>query len=356
MKKIEIIVAAFVMALLLCPVGSVAQQSSQATDGSLSSLKVGLLPLGNLTNKNNAYKLATDYLQTALQKQRIDYVSSEELRPTLRKYRIRSQGKLSLVDAVKIRKEREIDLFLLGSVDIYQTRGIPEFAISLRLITADDMIIRAAITVANSGRDFESLFGSGLIDDIDELAKRVIDRAVVELFMSTEHNKVRTGNFTGNLICIIPYENITKNRYAGQITTNWLISELVANNRLVIEPGSVERLLRPYGGSPVGSISLPHLRLLFDSLSVKQVLTGQVDLFKLSRGSSPNSFPAFAFGARLLNAETGTIISAFDAEANGSQSETIFQLGRRYALGKLVTNTLQQMLNSFERRMIAYED
>ena len=87
-----------------------------------------------------------------------------------------------------------------------------------------------------------------------------------------------------------------------------------------------------------GQIDLATLRVLHDSFAVDYGLTGVVDRMKPARGDLTLAAPDLAFGARLIEADTGHLRTAWEIQRNGTDGETFLGFGRVHSLGQLVSD------------------
>ncbi|MDF1545819.1 MAG: hypothetical protein P1R58_12060 [bacterium] len=326
----------------------------EVTDQSLPAAigKVAVLPLENLTDSDVKYQYVVEQMQLALEGSGIDFVSTKQIRPFLREHRIRSRGSLSIRDARLLRDELAVDYMLVGSIDLIRDMDIPEFSLSLRLLSGDDVLIKSAVSVSASGHDYTRLFDVGTVEDIDKLVELVAANAVKQLLESLQKQAARSNVSGGGRWAVIPLDNTSRNRRAGMIVANWLVSDLVNNGYQVVEPGAIQQLFQKNGGPAVGGIDLRRSRLLYDSLGILYILTGEVDLFKPASGLLTSSTPELVFGTRVCDSQSGLVVATFESDIDGDQFETVFGMGRYYAMGKLAPRALKKMQDYFEKSLV----
>ena len=315
--------------------------------------RVAILPLGNLTESDTYYQLTVDGVQRTLEDLGIDFISSEEVRPVLREFRIRSRGKISQVDASLLKEKLGIDLVLSGSIDLLREADIPEFSLSLRLISPDEITIRAAVTVSASGRDYTRLFDVGTIEDISQLIGLISRDAVERLFERLQSKNVANTQ-PDKRWAVLAFDNGSKNRHAGQILANWLISDLVTSGYQIVEPGSIDRLFRSNGGEAIGGIDSRRARLIYDSLGITCIITGEVDKFSPAIGLLETSVPGLAFGARVSDSRSDLVVASFECTTDGDDYESILGMGRYHSIGKLANRTFDNMRKWLENSTINY--
>lgn len=340
-----------IVTLLICAPVSRAD-STMTTPTVVPGLKTALLSPANYTDDNRAFDLTVDAIYANLTALNIEFVSHDQLRPILRRHRIRSSGRIAPADAEIIRREVGADLLLTGSIDFCRRGDNPEFGLSLRLVSPHDMIVRSAVSSASSAGGF-GFFGTGRIDDLDSLAVKVVSEAVTKLYAPLLEPDAKVVAPSARAV-VLPFDNIADNRQAGFIVANWLLTELVERGYSVVEPGAAyEQTVA--GGFPVGAIDYQQLARLRQVLQVDFVITGEVDRFKSARSGSPSAKPEFEFGARIIDAASGRILAAHSAELDGAETELAFGLRRCYTLGGLLRRAFKDSMTRFQSKMTEYE-
>jgi hypothetical protein len=212
----------------------------------------------------------------------------------------------------------------------------------VRLIDVEQMRIIAAVSVAATGEDFAGLFGIGRLSVAEEVAERLIEKLFEQLSRDLDSASRRQPAVKdSHRLAVVPFDNTTDTRYAGEVVSAMLISGLVKDGFEVLEPGLVEEVM--LGDQVVlrGEIHLPLLRKLAAEHQLDFVVTGRVEGFSPQRGLVQETHPEIEFGARQLDASTGKILTTYDASTTGADSETILGLGRCHSLGQLVARSLK---------------
>ncbi|MEE8577640.1 MAG: hypothetical protein V3T31_10330 [candidate division Zixibacteria bacterium] len=315
----------------------------------MSRQKTAILPLRDFTNNTDAVKVATLALHAALAEYGIDYVTAEQLRPTMRRNRIRVAGQISQKDSRAIIGASETELLMVGSIDLYDDGERSQFGMAIRLVSPAEMTVISAASHAASADEFVGLFGLRKIDNFDSLVETVIRVLLDRLYSPTlRFNSKAQSLVRGRPIIVLPFDSFDENRFAGVILSTWILPELCRRGYTVVEPGYVRELTLPMGGMPVGSIDRPRMELLRKELNARLIITGAVDWFRPIRGSSLEAKPELRFGARVIDAETGSLLTAVNSERDGAESEIAFRLGRSYSLGELMSQSLHDMMDRFE--------
>ncbi len=346
-----------VLATLL--IAAVAIDGSLAETGGVldatTGLRTAVLPLKDYTDNSNAQEPIVNAIYTSLAERGIEFVAPEELRPILRRNRIRAAGSVSPSDAAAIGRAVGVDILLVGSIDFYRDAQNLECGLSLRLVSPSSMTILSSVSLAATAQGQIGLFGTGAPDSISDLIPMVAEKIIGELYAPLLNPGQDKPNANAAIrTVVLPFENISKDRHAGKIAANWLLSELVGAGYSVIEPGAVIDLTLPNGGSPVGEIDYPRLQLVREKLSADVVVTGEVDRFRSARSLSLASKPELEFGLRLTDAATGVVAAIHNAEHDGGESETIFGLGRCHSLGLLLQSALKNALHRLQPTLTNY--
>jgi hypothetical protein len=318
--------------------------------GTPDNWKIAVLSPLNHTESREAYAQTVKLLDSFLVMHQLNIVTAEELRPTLRRYRIRSTGQISVEDADIIRQNGGITTILIPSIDFYSPSSYnPEFGLSLRVVRPDRMQVIGAVSVSSTGMDHVRLFGVGKIEEIDSLISWVINKAVNDLLEQLDrmsHEEILYSKT--KRIAVIQFNNLSDTRKAGSIVANWTIANLIKRGLVVIEPGAVAEIASILGDLPVGGIDQLRLKSIAWMYELDYIITGQVDKLQLARGNSKTATPSLEFSARLLEAETARIASTFHCEATGADGHVVFGLGKVRSAGSLLSKKLDKMLDEFK--------
>jgi TolB-like protein len=312
------------------------------------SRTVAVLPFVNNTAGDKMKTMIEPLIYSRLHEFGWDFITSEELRKTLRKYRIRSGGGLSASDTFKIKEELQVNFLLNGSYDVFIDQEIPEAAFSMRLIDVGEMKIVRAVSVASSGEDFTGLFGIGRVKSTDILLAKLVEKAFEGFEQSPADDRKRCDtDLTKISFAVVPFDNISANRKAGDIVNSIFLSELISVCADVKEPGVIVSVFRAENRLPRGEIDYTLLAQMRDELNIDYVITGTVENFNPGRADVDGSSPEIQLGGRLIDAKTGRIISIYGRSRRGSDSETFFKLGSCYSLGKLSQEVIKSLVRDF---------
>lgn len=106
-------------------------------------------------------------------------------------------------------------------------------------------------------------------------------------------------------VAVLPLENLTGDRYAGERVRELLNVEISAQGFFeVVEPGEVNRVLRKQSITNVAELGPAETAALGQALNVQGLLVGTVMDFEERRAGS-FAMPEVSMSLRLLDAETG---------------------------------------------------
>ena len=312
---------------------------------------IAVMPFANYSGESKAEELFIPTILNRIDGKEFKVIGPTELRPTLRKYRIRPSGTISAADAAIIADELKVDFLLLGSFDIFIENDIPEAGFSMRLLDIENMRLFWAASEAASGNDFTGLFGIGQIKQTDKLVHRLVKKAFKKFdkhFNAYIKEKVSTPP-AAPIFAMVTFDNLSGRRYAGEIMSNILLTELISRGKIVVEPGTVRELLRSRNSAPRGGIDHELMSELQRSLGVDFVLTGSVNHFKPGIAGVESAAPEIEFGGRCLDSESGRIIAAYEYYRLGSDSDALLSFGSPRALGKLSQKVINDFLNKLDK-------
>lgn len=304
--------------------------------------RLGVLPLANYSGRMEAIEVLVPGIYERVQATGVKFLTAEDLRPLLREYRIRSIGRIGAGGAVLIRWKTGVNYLLLGSIDIYDDQSL-EVGISLRILNARTLTLVKATSVAAAAEDYTGFFDIGRVTDIKVVADRVLDKAFEDLGwpLLTPRKPVPPD---ATHIAIIPFENMSEMPQANAIMENIILSNLLAEGYVTMEPGIVNEVFLMRRTMARGQIDLATLAFLHDTYSLDVAVTGVVGFMQPARGDLTLNVPSLAFGARLLDADTGHLRAAWDIRREGSDGEWLLGFGRTSSLGQLGSEAARKLI------------
>lgn len=338
--KIAILLAAAVL-LLGPPVarGAFPIRTEAGTDNAV------LLSFTNHTDEQTAPDTIRSMVRRGIQARGIHCVPDSVLRPILRKYRIRVAGLgVGPENARRIGSEAEAGSLVLGSVDIWRGGDDPEVGISLRIVRIRDMRIVGAASVGAMGSDFTRVFGFGRVGRIEDLASRVVRKALEDLDGSTTPDPAEGRAGGKPRVALVTFDNLSTESHGGEIVTSILLSRMVQAGYDVLEPGVMNEIFLRSGENPRGEIDYALMRTLVDSTGERIFVTGAAQTLAPTTGSE--GVPRFEFGARGIDGRSGRILFALERTADGRDSQTLLRLGRIRSLTRLVVRAIEPVIEA----------
>jgi hypothetical protein len=107
-------------------------------------------------------------------------------------------------------------------------------------------------------------------------------------------------------VVVLPFENFSGDKHAGEKMRRVLISELVLRGFNVIEPGEITRILRTLKVRSLNSISTEDIREMGKELNVETLVMGSVGTYGISKGVSV-SYPEISIHLMIVNTVSGGI-------------------------------------------------
>ncbi len=313
---------------------------------------IAVLQFANYSGSSKAPAAVMHQIYKQLEQHHLKYVPQADLRSVLRKYRIRSIGSVNRRDVLNIKKSTIINRIILGSINIYESQKNPEISISIRIIDTDQLSIITAGTISATGSDFEKMFGLNKIGSVELLLEKVVDDLFSNLVEKLKnYNNLSIDNNVSHIVAIVPFDNISEKKYAGLITSNILLSNLIRKGFKVIEPGIIKEYMLRNKRVLRGEIDLKTLEQFNTELNIDLLITGSVEHFKLARSIRQ---PELEIGARALDADNGRIIIMFNDSRKGNDSETIFGFGKINSMGNLIAKSFDKYLHKLESKSEKY--
>jgi TolB-like protein len=337
--------ASLVLALLaaVLSAGPASAQAPAAADTSGNGRPLlAILPFANNTGDPDAAEIFVPALHGALGRSRVTYLTAASLRPLLREQRIRSRGWIGRRGAEIIAAETGVRYLLLGSWDVLRRDGNVEAGFSLRVLDLESMALVAGLSRGGTGEDSVGWLDLGRVDDVATLTDTLLVRAVSDLVPFPPAPQVQRSWRGCNHLAVIPFDNFSETRHAGDVVTNILLSRLLAEGYFVVEPGFVRELGIAREAVVKGGVDRASARAIEEALGACRVVTGAVDVFEPARGDPSLSIPRIEVGLRVTSSASGNLYMIRNLQAAGDDKQSVFRLGRVYALSTLADKLLER--------------
>ncbi len=315
---------------------------------------IAVLPFANYSGSAKSEIMGDSLIYRILQDQGWDVIPRDFLRDVLRKHRIRARSGVSGDQVSTVGRELSARFFLFGSYDIYIEKDIPEVGVSIMVIDADKRRILSARSDAASGEDFAGLLGIGRMSSIDELFAKVVSSSLAGYTPARiDSLTAEAGKEFRGRVAVVPFDNLSSERYAGQVVSSILVSELIVSGWDVALPGDVFHLFRANNRIPHGEIDIDLASQLENRLGAVGVITGSVLNFVPGVAGVDGSTAEVEINCRLIDSGTGRILSTACVDSKGSDSESLFRSGTCYSLGNLARKTITNLIEKLTEERIA---
>lgn len=148
-------------------------------------------------------------------------------------------------------------------------------------------------------------------------------------------------------VAVLPLDNLTNERYAGEIVRQVVISELLASGLVdVIVPGEVIAAIDKMGSKSISSLTEEQIKTLGSSLKVQAVIFGSVGKFGEVRVGNISA-PEISITLMMADTSSGSIVwsatrtsggAGFMARHFGARSDTMSE-----SVLKVVRETLRTL-------------
>lgn len=326
-----------VMLLAFLPATVGAAEESTADFGELLRL-----PLANRSGSSLAAGPTDSTLQRSLEEHFVQVRSPEELRPLLRRHRIRSLGRIGRRGARILHEQTRARFALVGAYEVYANTQSREVGMALRLLDLDDSSLAAAAVAGATWQDTERSFGRRSAADQTGIGVEVAEELVDRLVDQARRNRSRPAH-KSDLVAIVQLNDHSGNG-AESVVESALLASLLEAGFPVVEPGFVRELQLDHGLGQRGGVSRELAGRLHEDLGVRWVLTGGVDRFDLAGSDTQEAIPRAEWGLRLIDARSGRLVAALDLDQSGTDGDTLLGRGRIHSGIDLIRDATQKQV------------
>ncbi len=340
------------LGLLLLAVGCAGSGGKVPSDAAVHGAerhRIGVMPFANYCRQGEAGRLMLPLITGGLARAGLEVVGGPELRPALRRHRIRSQGMIGSRDAHLLASELDLDYFLLGSWDVYVQGDNLELGLSLRVLDAGSLELVRAVSRGRTAVDEVGWLGLGRVDSLGTLAELLVRDALSGILPLGP-----AGKAPGDLppVAVIPLDNLSETDHAGAVCGSVLVSRLMARGFPVIEPGFIRELQLETETAYRGGIDREDLQTVVRVLQPQVVITGTVDVFAPVVGDPAVGVPEVALGLRMIAPHAGRVLLAREISLKGSDSDGWFQRGRIHGLTRLAARVCDRFVDDLETEIM----
>ncbi len=336
-KKIPL----YLLLLTLCfaVVAASAAYSAQVPQ----NMRIAVFPFENFSEEKNAPANVMRLVAQKMRNRGFELLDEENLNAFLLKERVRCTGYVSLELARKLKEELRVDAILMGSVNAFSNAGNPHVGLSARLVRASDFRIVWANHAAATGEDSVGLLGLGKIEDVERLAREVVDE-LLGSFSVIPPDKESESVYR---IAVMPFQNRSKVRNAGKAATYMFIVKLFKSERFEpFEFGEIRHLIVDLRVRDKGEIDYERTGAISKSAGVDGIILGTVEEY--SAGTGPNP-PEAAISARLLDARNERLLWSDSVRRTGDDSILMLDWGRIRSADSVTDEIMSKIVGNMEK-------
>jgi len=147
-------------------------------------------------------------------------------------------------------------------------------------------------------------------------------------------------------IAVLPFYNRSTMKTAGEIVTKAFIEELYDSGKFEIEfPGNVKKFIVGERIIIRKGIGADHIKLVGERLNVDAVIIGCVKKYE-SEGKENAQIPVISVDARMIHADSCSILWIGDNYRRGDDYETFFGIGRIRSLADLSREVVKELIDT----------
>jgi TolB-like protein len=295
-----------------------------------------------------------------------DVISGAQVDDYLARYRIRYTGGVDRTAALAAKADLGADAILVTSVELYTTFP-PRLGIAMRLVAAgDEPTLLWADGVSRAGDESPGLFRLGLILDFDRLQVEVLGALGTSLenhlagrgptaipcpqggwFRPRIAYRARPDEREVQSMAVLPFVNYSGRQGAGDLVALEFIRQLASTEGFrVIEPGIVRTELLRRRIVMEGGVSVDQARSVLNALDADLVVAGYVFSYEDARGVTSANFTVV-----IIDRKTGRIVWESTSYNSGTDSETVFGLGKVSTAPDLTCRMIRDAVDSLAGRM-----
>lgn len=150
---------------------------------------------------------------------------------------------------------------------------------------------------------------------------------------------------------VLPFVNLSSDRYAGEKLHSAFVTELFLSNRFkVMEPGEFNikaaQVLKTSGSQPTQELSLDQIKEIGQKTGVQGVIEGVISEYTTVRVGQAD-YPIISINMRLIDVPTGTVVWMTSYTMKGGPKLPIVSLGETHTLSELSQKICHEVVSDF---------
>jgi hypothetical protein len=310
---------------------------------------VVVLPFANYSGRYEALQSVLPLFYERLDSLGLRVMSHEELRPVLREHRVRVVGQIGRTGMDVIATATGARLAIVGSIDIYEPDRSFEILINARLVDLQTGEVLTAVSAGKTVQETEKAFGRGRAERIEAVIAPVVEEFMTRMAPSLRGERPdRRQDHSCGQIVLVPLDDYSERRHGAEVLLNMMMTELISREWRVIEPGILREMLLDEQKTARGGITDEVLMMVRDQLRACFVVTGELEIFSITRSGIDVSVPRLGYGLRLIDVRSQRLLASIDLDRDGSDGETLFAHGREYSMARLARTSLRDVVTWIE--------
>lgn len=162
-------------------------------------------------------------------------------------------------------------------------------------------------------------------------------------------------------VAVIPFENLTNEKYAGEKVSQVFLSEmLIAKDFDIVEPGEVNKALQSveangngsalFGPEGASNLDLVKLQKITGQLNCQALVIGSVTSYEMVRVGQ-EQYPQISLNVRLVDGKTGTIIWMSSFTKRGGPGVPFIGFGEKYTLSELTQDVCRNIVGEISKKL-----
>ena len=150
---------------------------------------------------------------------------------------------------------------------------------------------------------------------------------------------------------VLPFVNLSPDRYAGEKVQSAFITELFLSRRFdVMEPGQfnskVAQELKTSASTPAMELSLDQIKPIGQATGVQGVIEGVVREYATTRVGQAD-YPIISLNIRLIDVPTGTVVWMTSYTMKGGPNLPVISIGETHTLSELTQKICHEIVSDF---------
>jgi len=152
-------------------------------------------------------------------------------------------------------------------------------------------------------------------------------------------------------IGVLPFVNLTSDRFAGEKVQSAFITELFISGKFeVVEPGEFNKkaieILKASGAQSGQELSIDMIKNVGEKTQVQGVIEGIVKEYTTIRVGQAD-YPLISLDLRMIDVPTGTVIWMSSFTMKGGPKFPIVSIGETHTLGELSQKICKKIVSNF---------